>query len=187
MSGDPETHAVDIGGLRRRLPLFQVAPGVRIAFLNILGDTEVVRAASKALAGRLPEAAEVLMTAEVKSIPLAYQLSVDTGLPYVVARKTRKPYMGNALCEEVLSITTGRPQTLWLDEKDLSVLRGKKVVIVDDVISTGSTLEGMRRLVSRAGGTTIAEAAIFTEGNDPLKWGSIIALGNLPVFLDGHD
>jgi len=187
MNGERETHVVDIGGLRRCLPLLEVAPGVRIAFLNILGDTEVVQAASKALAGRLPDTSEVLMTAEVKSIPLAYQLSVDTGLPYVVARKTRKPYMGGALCEEVLSITTGRPQTLWLDEKDLSVLRDRKVVIVDDVISTGSTLEGMRRLVSRAGGTTVAEAAIFTEGNDPLKWRHVIALGNLPIFLDGHD
>lgn len=187
MSGEPESHVVDIGGLRRFLPLFEVAPGVRIAFLNILGDTEVVRAASKALAKRLPVGAEVLITAEVKSIPLAYQLSVDTGLPWVVARKTRKPYMGDALCEEVLSITTGKPQTLWLDEKDLSLMHGKKVVIVDDVISTGGTLEGLRRLVSRAGATVIAEAAIFTEGNDPLKWQDIIALGNLPVFLNGRD
>ena len=124
------------------------------------------------------------MTAEVKSIPLAYQLSVDTGLPYVVARKHRKPYMGDALGEEVISITTGDPQMLWLDEKDVSSLRGKRVVIVDDVVSTGSTLEGMRRLVTRAGGTVAAEAAVFTEGNDPAQWNSIIALGNLPVFLD---
>lgn len=186
MNGEQETYLVDIGGLQRCLPLLEVAPGVRIAFLNILGDTEVVQAASKALAGRLPNTAEVLMTAEVKSIPLAYQLSVDTGLPYVVARKTRKPYMGDALCEEVLSITTGRPQTLWLDAKDLSVLRGKKVAIVDDVISTGSTLKGMRRLVSRAGGTIVVETAIFTEGNDPEKWQDVVALGNLPVFVDGQ-
>jgi adenine phosphoribosyltransferase len=184
MTNQPEVHTVEIAGLRRHLPLFEVAPGVRIAILNILGDTEVVQVASKALAQRLPTDADVLITAEVKSIPLAYQLSVDTGLPYVIARKSRKPYMGEALCEEVLSITTGKLQTLWLDEKDLPLLRDKRVIIVDDVISTGSTLEGMRRLVARAGGTVVAEAAVFTEGNDPGQWQHVTALGNLPVFLD---
>lgn len=187
MTSKRETYTVELCGLTRHLPLFEVAPGVRIAIFNILGDTEVVQATSKALAERLPRDADVLITAEVKSIPLAYQLAVDTGLPYVVARKSRKTYMGEALGEEVLSITTGQPQMLWLDEKDLSLLRGKRVIIVDDVVSTGGTLEGMRRLVQRAGGTVVAEAAVFTEGNDPEQWRGIIALGNLPVFLDeGH-
>ena len=184
MTGGRGVYAVEIDGLKRDFPLFEVAPGVRIAIFNMLGDTEVVMVASKALAERFPADAEVLLTAEVKSIPLAYQLSVDTGLPYVVARKARKVYMGDAACEEVLSITTGTMQTLWLDEKDLSVLRGRRVVIVDDVISTGSTLEGLRRLVHRAGGEVAAVAAVFTEGNDPAKWEGVIALGNLPVFLD---
>jgi len=184
MTTKRETYTVELCGLTRHLPLFEVAPGVRIAIFNILGDTEIVQATSKALAERLPKDADVLMTAEVKSIPLAYQLAVDMGLPYVIARKSRKPYMGEALSEEVLSITTGKPQTLWLDEKDLPLLKGKRVIIVDDVVSTGSTLEGMRRLVKRAGGTVVAEAAVFTEGNDPERWKNIIALGNLPVFLD---
>jgi len=182
-----ETYAVEIGGLTRRLPLFEVAPGVRIAIFNILGDSEIVQVASRALAERLPLDADVLITAEVKSLPLAYQLSVDTGLPYVVARKSRKLYMGEALGEDVVSITTGKPQTLWLDEKDLALLKGGRVIIVDDVISTGSTLEGMRRLVRRAGGIVVAEAAVFTEGNSPEKWEGVIALGNLPVFLDEED
>ncbi|MBC8447484.1 MAG: adenine phosphoribosyltransferase [Chloroflexi bacterium] len=184
MTGHRETYTVELCGLSRDLPLFEVAPGVRIAIFNILGDTEIVQATSRALAERLPQDADVLITAEVKSIPLAYQLAVDTGLPYVIARKSRKPYMGEALSEEVLSITTGKLQTLWLDEKDLALLKGKRVVIVDDVVSTGSTLEGMRRLVQRAGGAVVAEAAVFTEGNDPEQWQGIIALGNLPVFLD---
>jgi adenine phosphoribosyltransferase len=184
MDGARDVYAVEIDGLKREFPLFEVAPGVRIAIFNMLGDTEVVQVASRALAQRLPARAQVLLTPEVKSIPLAYQLSVDTGLPYVVARKTRKVYMGDAVCEDVLSITTGAKQTLWLDEKDLTLLRGQQVVIVDDVISTGSTLEGLRRLVQSAGGEVAAEAAVFTEGNDSGKWEGIIALGNLPVFVD---
>ena len=99
-------------------------------------------------------------------------LSVRMGIPYVVARKTRKPYMVGATSVEVLSITTGAPQTLWLDGKDQGLVQGKRIILVDDVISTGSTLAGMRKLVESAGGAVIAEAAVFTEGNDPTS-GSI--------------
>jgi adenine phosphoribosyltransferase len=101
--------------------------------------------------------------------------------PWVVLRKNYKAYMGDALRTETMSITTGEPQTLILDEKDRPLVTGKKVVLVDDVISTGSTLQGMQLLVSKAGGTVAAQAAIFTEG-DRAKWQHIIALGHLPVF-----
>jgi adenine phosphoribosyltransferase len=93
----------------------------------------------------------VLVTAEAKSIPLAHALSVVTGKPYVILRKAYKPYMGSALQAETLSITTGQPQTLYLDEKDREMMHGKRVVILDDVISTGSTLQGMRLLLQKAG------------------------------------
>jgi adenine phosphoribosyltransferase len=176
-------YTAQICGLTRRLPYFEVAPGVRIAIFNMLGDTEIVEAIADELAPRLPGDADALMTAEVKSIPLAHALAVRRHLPYVVARKTRKPYMLGAISVEVLSITTGAPQTLWLDGKDLSLVRGKRIVLVDDVISTGSTLRGMRKLVEQAGGTVIAEAAALTEGNDPDQWKQIISTGNLPVFL----
>jgi adenine phosphoribosyltransferase len=156
---------------------------VRIAIFNMLGDTEVVEALADWLAPRLPKEGDALMTAEVKSIPLAHALAVRVKLPYIVARKTRKPYMIGATSVEVLSITTGAPQTLWLDGKDLPMVNGKRLILVDDVISTGSTLAGMHKLVESAGGTVIAEAAVFTEGNDPEKWKHIIAIGNLPVFL----
>jgi adenine phosphoribosyltransferase len=178
-----EVYTVDICGLTRHLPLFEVAPKVRIAIFNMLGDTEVVEVIADELAPRLPKSADALMTAEVKSIPLAHALAVRVRLPYVVARKTRKPYMIGATSVDVLSITTGAPQTLWLDGKDLPLVDGKKLILVDDVISTGSTLNGMTKLVAAAGGQVIAEAAAFTEGNDPDKWKHIIAVGNLPVFV----
>jgi adenine/guanine phosphoribosyltransferase-like PRPP-binding protein len=186
MAQQRETYEVRVGEVVRHLRLFEVAPGVRIAILNILGDTELVAEAAKALAPRIPANADVLITPEVKSIPLAHQLAVETGLPYVVARKERKLYMGEAISEEVVSITTGRPQTLWLDEKDLPLLLGKNVVIVDDVVSTGGTMAGLRRLIAKASGSVVAEAAVFTEGNEPDKWKHVIALGNLPVFFDAE-
>ena len=180
----PETYPVEVAGVRRNLRLFEVKPGLRIAILNILGDTEFVQACAKELGRKLADVTyDVLVTAESKSIPLAYALSVETGVPYVVLRKSYKPYMGDALQAETLSITTGEPQTLILDEKDRPLIKGKKVAIVDDVISTGSTLEGMRSIVEKAGGTITLQAAIFTEG-DPDCWKNVIALGNLPVFIE---
>lgn len=180
--GERETYKVEVGGVTRELPLFEVAPGVRIAILNILGDTELVRAAADALATRLRDLeADVLVTAEVKSIPLVHELATRLALPYIVLRKEYRRYMGEALEVETLSITTGKPQTLYLDEKDRALLEGKRVIVVDDVISTGSTLEAMRQVISEAGGTTVAEAAIFTEG-EKAKWRRIVAVGHLPVF-----
>ena len=180
----PETYSVEIAGLKRDLRLFEIKPGLKIAILNILGDTELVQACAKALSERLRERDyDVLVTAEAKSIPLAYALSVETKKPYVVLRKVYKPYMGEALQAETLSITTGQPQTLILDEKDVAMMKGKKVVIVDDVISTGSTLQGMRMILEKAGATVVAEAAIFTEG-DRAQWMHILALGHLPLFTD---
>lgn len=178
-----EFYTVNICGLTRHLPLFEVAPKVRIAIFNMLGDTEIVEAIADHLAPRVPQGADALMTAEVKSIPLAHALAVRLRLPYIVARKTRKPYMIGATSVEVLSITTGVPQTLWLDGKDLGLVDGKRILLVDDVISTGSTLAGMQKLVEAAGGTVIGAAAAFTEGNDPDQWKHIIAVGNLPVFI----
>ena len=124
---------------------------------------------------------DLFVTAEAKSIPLVYALSVCTRKPYVVLRKTYKPYMGETIQAETLSITTGAPQTLYLDEKDRDLVEGRRVVLVDDVISTGSTLQGMRLVMSKAGAEVVAETAIFTEG-ERAQWEHIIALGHLPVF-----
>ncbi|MBV6450642.1 MAG: Pur operon repressor [Anaerolineales bacterium] len=179
-----ETHSVEIAGLKRELPLFEIKPGLKIAILNILGDTELVQACAKELAQKLKDVEyDALVTAEAKSIPLAYALSVETKKPYVVLRKSYKLYMGDALKAETLSITTGQPQTLILDEKDHELVRGKKTVIVDDVISTGSTLQGIHMILDKAGSTVAAEAAIFTEG-DRSEWMNIISLGHLPLFTE---
>lgn len=178
------TYSVNVAGVQRELPLFEIKPGVRIAIVNILGDVELVDAASQALAGQLAaHNPETLITAEAKSIPLAHALAARMNLPYVVLRKSYKPYMGEALQSETVSITTGKPQTLFLDEKDRPLVAGKRVALVDDVISTGSTLEGMRLIMHKAGAIVVAEAAIFTEG-ERAKWMDIIALGHLPVWVD---
>ena len=179
-----ETYAIEIAGIQRELRLFEIKPGLRIAILNILGDTELVQACAWELAAKLKDIEyDVLVTAEAKSIPLAHALSVETKKPYIILRKSYKPYMGDALKAETLSITTGQPQILILDQKDRELIRGKKVAILDDVISTGSTLQGMRMILDKAGAEVAVEAAILTEG-DRAQWMHIISLGHLPLFTD---
>ncbi len=183
MSYDGRTYRVTVGECERDLPIFEVAPGVKIAIFNMLGDTEVVETAARMLSRQAPATAEVILAPEVKAVPLGHALSVATGLPLVVVRKLRKPYMVDCLETEVVSITTGEPQTLYVDGKDLALIKGKQALLVDDVISTGSTLNGLRSLVKSGGGRVAGEMAVFTEG-DPGPWEQITALGNLPIFTD---
>ena len=177
------TYTLHVAGLTRELPLFSIAPHLSIAVFNMLGDTELVQACAPALAEKLASIEfDILVTAEAKSIPLAYAMSVIMRKPYIVLRKAYKPYMGAALTSETLSITTGHTQMLFLDEKDHNSLRGKNVLILDDVISTGSTLNGMKQLMDQAGANIVATAAVLTEGDG--DWSGIVALGNLPLFKD---
>ena len=176
------THSIEIAGLKRELPLFEIKPGLKIAVLNILGDTELVEACAKALAKKLETLEyDVIITPEAKSIPIAYALSVATGKPYAVLRKNYKLYMGDATITKTLSITTGAPQTLILDEKDSDLIKNKKVILIDDVISTGSTLKGMHQLMAKAKAKVVAETAILTEG-DQEEWEKVISLGHIPLF-----
>lgn len=176
------THTLKIAGLTRELPLFEVAPGVKIAVLNILGDVPLIQACVNALSEKLAHFTfDFIVTAEAKSIPLAYALAVTLDKPFVVLRKSYKSYMGEALQTETVSMTTGQPQQLILDEKDKCLIDGKKVLLLDDVVSTGSTLRGMRSLMQKANAEVSAEAAIVTEGNQG-DWVDIISLGHLPVF-----
>lgn len=187
MATKRKTYEVELAGLQRELPIFEVAPGVRIAVFNILGDTEIVEASAEALLERLQGVDyDLIVTPEAKSIPLAHAMSRRSGKGYVVLRKVYKPYMGETVSAETVSITTGEPQSLYLDEKDHDRVRGRRVLLVDDVVSTGSTLKGMRAVMDGADATIAAEAAVFTEG-DQEAWSDIAALGHLPVFTDEDD
>lgn len=176
-------HKVNVNGCERDLNLFEVKPGLKIAVLNILGDVELVKAASSGLAEKLQDVNyDILVTAEAKSIPLAYELSAITGKPYVVLRKNYKSYMGDAIKAVSNSITTGKEQFLYLDEKDRDLISGAKVILIDDVISTGSTLKAMKGVMDKANSEIVFNAAIFTEG-DADKLSDIICLGHLPLFF----
>lgn len=176
------THSVAVAGLERELPIITVPSGVRLAVFNLLGDIEMTKAAGRELASRLkPRDPELIVTTETKSVPLAYEIASLLAVPYVVLRKTYVSYMGEALESRAQSITTGHPRTIFLDAKDRAICSGKRTAIVDDVISTGSTLAAMRDLVRRAGGRIVAEAAVFTEG-DAQQWTDVIALGHLPLM-----
>ena len=109
-------------------------------------------------------------------------LAKESGKPYIVLRKEYKPYMGEALSTETMSITTGKVQRLYLDEKDIDLIKGKRVVLLDDVISTGSTLQGMHMIMDKAGAITAREVGILTEG-DRAEWREILSLGHLPLFF----
>ena len=179
---NPRVHVLEIGGIRRELPLFQVKTGLSIAVLNILGDVELVETAADHLAPRIGSTSpRALVTPEAKSIPLVYALAARLELPYVVLRKSYKSYMGDALSVSTHSITTGTEQSLYLDEKDRGLIHDAPIVLVDDVVSTGSTLKAMRSLMDRANARVVAETAICTEGNVD-DWPGVIALGHLPLF-----
>jgi adenine phosphoribosyltransferase len=173
-----KTHTIRIGHVSRELPIVNVG-AVSVALLNLLGDTELTEVAAEELTRRMPQGIEVLVTPEVKAVPLAHAISARTGLPYVVARKTEKPYMVNAIAKEVLSITTGKPQTLVVDGNDVPRIKGKRAAIIDDVVSTGGTLQSLSELIREIGGEVAATLVVFTEGDER---DDVIALGHLPLY-----
>lgn len=187
MSDNKQTFRVQIANVTRDLPVIEIAPGVHIAFVDCLNDAELTHAAAQALAPKLaPFKPDVLITPEAKSIPLVYGLAVVLGIPYVTLRKTPKAYMLDPIAVHTESITAaGEVQTLYFDARYRDHVQGKRVVLVDDVISTGSTLEAMQKLMQQVGGEVVARAAIFTEGDED-HWKDVVALGHLPVFIEGH-
>lgn len=176
-----KTYALEVAGVTRTLPIIQIADDLSIASFVILGDTELVTAAAPLLAEKLPEV-DVLITAEAKGIPLIFEISRLLQMKkYYVARKSTKPYMESPLINEVVSITTQKTQILCLDGADAAEIKGKRVAIIDDVISTGKSLLAIEELVNKAGGHVVARAAILAEGSAAER-DDILFLQELPLF-----
>jgi adenine phosphoribosyltransferase len=173
-----KTHTITVGSERRELPIVNVG-AVSVALLNLLGDTKLTEAAANELVKQMPKGIDTFVTPEVKAVPLAHAMSVRTGIPYVVARKTEKPYMVGAVKREVLSITTGKPQLLVIDGADIAQIKGKNIGIIDDVVSTGGTLNSLSDLLKEVGGKVVATLVVFTEGD---QRSDVIALGHLPLY-----
>ena len=153
----------ELCGVKRKLPYVEVADGVVLASFVCLSDTELVTAAAPELLKRLPEV-DYLMTAEAKGISLTYELSRLLGMrEFIVARKSRKPYMQNPVSHTLRSITTQKEQTLWLDGCDSEKIRGKRVALIDDVIATGESLAALENLALAAGAKIVARAALLAE------------------------
>jgi adenine phosphoribosyltransferase len=177
-----EKYTLKLCGLIRELPLVEVAPGLKIASFVILGDTELVCRVAPEIVKRLPEV-DAIVSAEAKGIPLVHEVSRLLGMNYFVARKSIKPYMENPLTVEVESITTQKKQLLCLNGIDAQKIKGKRVALIDDVISTGSSIAALEKLVEKAGGIVAAKAAILAEG-DAVNRTDIIYLEELPLFTD---
>lgn len=175
------SYELNVCGIKRNLPIIKISDNLAIASFVILGDTELIINAAPEIAKKLPEV-DILITAEAKGIPLVYEISKLLNMnEYVIARKSIKPYMHNPITDEVVSITTQKEQTLCLDGSDAQKIKGKRVAIIDDVISTGESLSAIERLVEKAGGIINAKAAILAEG-DAADRTDIIFLEKLPLF-----
>ena len=174
-------YKMNIAGLDRELKLFPVNENLQIAAFVILSDVEITEAAARELLAKAPEF-DILMTAEAKSIPLIYEMAKQSGMNnYIVARKGLKVYMENPISDKADSITTQHTQTLYLGQNEKNLIKGKRVLIVDDVISTGESLKALERLVAKAEGIVAGKMAILGEG-DAIGRDDIIVLNQLPVF-----
>lgn len=175
-----DVHEVLIGAVRRALPIREVAPGIRVALFSILGDWEVTEAAGVELARRIPAGTDALLMPDGKAQALLHVMGREAKKLTIVARKEKKPYLAEPVVEvSVKSITTSREQRLVLGADDAMRLRGCKVVMVDDVISTGGTLDAVRKLLEQTGAELHGVMTIFTEGD---RRPDVISLGHLPLF-----
>ena len=174
-------HSMNIAGLERQLPICRVTDDLYIGAFVIFGDCELTTAAAKALLEKAPEY-DYIITAESKGIPLAQEMARLNGdAKWMLARKGVKLYMQDVVCVEVKSITTTNVQKLYLDGNDAAMMRGKRVLVVDDVISTGESLHALEELVKAAGGNIVGKMAILAEGDAQTRE-DIIYLEKLPLF-----
>ena len=176
-------YKMTIAGLERNLPICKVNDKLDIAGFVIFGDVEMTVAAAGELIKKCPEF-DAIVAPEAKAIPLAHEMARQSGKPYYICRKGAKLYMQNPVSVNVRSITTDKEQTLFLDWLEGEKLTGKRVVILDDVISTGESLLAVEKLLEKFDTNVVAKAAILAEG-DAAKRDDIIFLEELPLFF--HD
>ena len=174
-------YEMTIAGLKRQLPLCKVTDDLYIAAFIMFSDVEITKAAASELLKKAPEF-DIMITAESKGIPLLYEMTRQAGMnDYVVARKGPKLYMQDIISTDVDSITTDHIQTLCIGKKEAEQMRGKKVLIVDDVISTGESLKSIEKLVNQVDGNIVGRMAVHAEG-EAADREDIIYLEKLPVF-----
>lgn len=174
--------SLKVAGLERQLPICAVSENLDIAGFVIFGDYELTEACARELIKKIPEH-DYIITAEAKGIPLIHEMARQLGeKKHFIARKGLKVYMVDPISVEVNSITTQKTQTLYLDGNDAKMMKGKRILIVDDVISTGESLSALEKLVEQAGGIICGKACILAEG-DAAKRDDIVYLEELPLFF----
>ena len=174
-----KSYTLEVNGLRRELPLISVGNDTWIAFFESLGDVELINKSAQALSNEL-KGCEILMTSESKGISLLQQIATILGHnTFIVCRKEKKGYMLSPLSATYKPITSPTEKELFLDSRLAALLKGKKVGIVDDVVSTRATLDAMATLAQKAGGTVIKKAVILAEGAEQKD---VVSLGVLPIF-----
>ncbi len=179
-----KSYCIEIAGLKRELPLCRLNDNLYIGAFIMFGDVELTKHCAKELLAKAP-AFDVLITAECKGIPLLYEMARQAGRnDYIVARKGPKLYMKNVITIEVNSITTNHTQTLCIGSDEADAMRGKRVLIVDDVISTGESLAALEKLIETVGGNIVGKLAVLAEG-DAIGREDIKYLAPLPLF-DGE-
>lgn len=175
------TYTLNVAGLTRELPICPLNDKIDIAAFIMFSDVEMTVTAAEELLKKVPEF-DIILTAESKGIPLGYEMARQSGKKYIVARKSVKLYMTNPVSVEVKSITTEALQTLYLSEEDAKELKGKRILIADDVISTGESLNALIALAEKVGGNVAGKAAVLAEG-DAANRDDIIFLQELPLLF----
>jgi adenine phosphoribosyltransferase len=184
-----EEYQVNIGGLKRRYPIVPLSDGVHGVYFFMPGDVKLIEHCGRLIADKIRSNSEYLLVPEVGGVPLAHNVAFRLGVDYLVVRKGVKPYMDNPVVQEVKSITTPGIQELVIDGRDIEKIQGKRVALVDDVVSTMGTLRGLYKLAQRCSSKVTYVASVFLEGETTedqieAEFGCpFISFGHLPLIL----